>query len=76
MGKLWNRPDDVVAVAYGYLDGNGGEIDKVQVAEAYYKLQINRYADLTFDVQYQTEDYREERDKAVTTYGVRLNFSF
>lgn len=75
-GNWWKRPEDNVAIAYGYLDGNTDEINNVQVAEAYYKFHINQYADLTFDVQYQTEDYKKEEDKRVTAYGVRLNVAF
>ncbi len=76
-GKLWKHPNDNVGLALGYLDGNKkvSGIKNIKVAETYYQLQVNRYATLTFDVQYQYQTDERESLKALT-YGVRLNTTF
>jgi len=76
-GTLWGRKDDNVGVALAYLDGNKkvSGIKNNQVAEAYYKLQINEHSDLTVDLQYNLQKEKNEELKA-TVYGIRFNAYF
>ncbi len=74
--KLLKKPSEL-GLGLGYLWGNKkvSGIKSVKVGEAYYKITLNGWANLTFDVQYQ-----EQREISNTlgawVYGVRLNASF
>ncbi len=74
--KVLNK-ETTLGLGVGYLDGNTkvGEIKSVTTAEGYYKMDLTKWASLTFDLQYQYQD-EKERNIGAWVYGVRLNLTF
>lgn len=56
-GKGWGRDDDNIGLGYAYLQGGNTGLDKSQVAEAYYRIQLNDALGLTADLQYISDKY-------------------
>ncbi|MEW6675707.1 MAG: carbohydrate porin [Nitrospirota bacterium] len=76
-GKLWGRKDDVIGLGYAYLNGaDKGDIDCTNAVEAYAKLKIFEYSDITFDIQYINDDVKLGEDRDGFIYGIRLNAYF
>ncbi len=76
-GKLWGREKDEIGLGYAYLTGaDDSEIDKTNAFESYFKLQISKYNDISFDLQYINDSLKQESDKSGFVYGVRLNAYF
>ena len=76
-GFKFFRVPDSFGLALGYLDGNEkvSGIKNVKVGEAYYSVNLNEYALLTFDLQYQ-EQKQSDKNLGAWVYGVRLTASF
>ncbi len=76
-GNLWNRSKDIFAVGWAYLDGNPkvSGIKNSIVGEAYYKIPLTEYSDLTLDGQYYTEKHTDQ-SLGAWAFGLRLNVSF
>ncbi len=74
--ETFKKPSSV-ALGLAHLEGNKkvSGISSVDAAEAYYKIGLNKYCELTLDVQYQKQN-QEGGDIAALTYGVRFNASF
>ncbi len=78
-GKLWGRAKDEAGLGYAYLHGagdNDGDIKHTQVAEAYVRFQLNRFADVSVDLQYVQDEVRGEPDPSVWVIGGRVNAYF
>ncbi|MDQ7786377.1 MAG: carbohydrate porin [Thermodesulfovibrionales bacterium] len=76
-GKLWGRENDEIGVAYGFLDGAcGSDIDRTVAAEAYVRVQVSQFSDLTLDLQYIDDDLKMDADRDGFIYGVRANAYF
>jgi len=76
VGQAWGRPLDNIGVAYGYLDGGNLEIDRSQVAEAYYRLALRAQLWLTADVQYISEELDAAENAEGWVFGLRASFEF
>ncbi|NNJ96737.1 MAG: porin [Gammaproteobacteria bacterium] len=57
-GSLWGRQRDNIGIGYAYLSGGNLAIDRTNVAEAYYRWQLDKTFGLTADIQYQSDDYK------------------
>jgi porin len=76
-GTIWGRGDDEIGIAYAYLDGaEDSDIKHTQAAETYLKLALSDYNDITFDVQYLSDNVQHDEDSEGFIYGVRLNAYF
>ncbi len=76
-GKLWGREKDEIGLGYAYLTGaDDSDIDKTSAFEGYFKLQISKYNDISFDLQYIDDNLKQEHDRSGFVYGVRLNAYF
>jgi hypothetical protein len=75
-GRPWGRADDNIGLGYAYLDGANLDINRSQVAEAYYRFVINPYLALSADIQYMKDDLRHQEDPEGFIYGVRLTAEF
>ncbi|MEW6571673.1 MAG: carbohydrate porin [Nitrospirota bacterium] len=76
-GKLWGREDDEIGVGYAHLNGAcESDIDRTIAAEAYLKLKLSQFNDITLDVQYIDEDLKTDEDRDGFIYGVRVNAYF
>ena len=56
-GTAWGRHGDNIGLGYAYLSGGNLDIDKTNVAEAYYRWQLGQTIGLTADIQYQHDNY-------------------
>ncbi|OGW36585.1 MAG: hypothetical protein A2Y97_03505 [Nitrospirae bacterium RBG_13_39_12] len=76
-GKLWGRENDEIGIGYAYLTGaDKAEIDKTNALEAYAKLQITPFSDITFDVQYIRDDMNHDDNRDGVIYGIRAKAYF
>lgn len=76
-GSLWGREKDEIGVAYAYLNGaDKAEIDNTDAFEAYGKLQISDFSDITLDIQYINDNMKESDDRDGFIYGIRMNAYF
>jgi len=58
------------------LNGGSLNIDKSQVAEAYYRWQLGEMFGLTADIQYQNDDYKIDQGPHGWTYSLRVVTEF
>lgn len=76
-GKLWGREQDNAGIGYAYLNGaDEGDIDNTHSFEAYAKFQVTTFSDITLDIQYMADNYRQADDIDGFIYGVRINAYF
>jgi porin len=76
-GSLWGRENDEAGIAYGYLSGAcDSDIDRTIATEAYVKMQICQFSDITLDLQYVDDDLKTNEDRDGFIYGVRMNAYF
>ena len=75
-GKAWGRNTDNAAVAYAYLNGGNLDIDRTQVIEAYVRVQLMEFIQLTLDLQYMNDDLRGGNGPSGFIYGIRLYAEF
>ncbi|MEW6586193.1 MAG: carbohydrate porin [Nitrospirota bacterium] len=76
-GKLWGRENDEIGIGYAYLDGAcESGIDRTTAAEAYLKVKVSGYNDITLDVQYMDDDLKTGEDRDGVIYGVRMSAYF
>ncbi len=76
-GKLWGRKNDEIGIGYAYLTGaDEADIDNTNAIEAYTKFKISDFSDVTFDIQYINDNMKQEEDRDVFIYGIRLNAYF
>ena len=75
-GTALRLPSLVWGVAYGHLDGAGsaaGDIRETRVFESYARLTLNRFSDISLDVQYVRDELRAGPNPRVWVLGARLN---
>jgi porin len=63
-------------IAAGHLEGAGnkaGEVRATRVFESYVRLGLNRFSDISLDVQYVRDDVRDTPNPQVWVLGARLN---
>jgi hypothetical protein len=75
-GTAWGRNDDNIGLGYAYLNGGSLDIDKSQLAEAYYRWQLGEVLGLTADVQYTRDDYKTGTGPRGWTWGLRATAEF
>ena len=78
-GGPWGRGDDNIGIGYAFFDGGNTGLQRVQVAEAYYRLAMNDWFALTADVQYQDNTYQYVEagtDIDAWTWGMRAVVEF
>lgn len=75
-GTMWGRSDDEAGLAYGYLKGGNQYIDRTDVVEAYVRFTLNRYADITADIQYMKDDIQGASARKAWIPGLRFIASF
>jgi porin len=76
-GRLWGREDDEIGFGYAYLDGAcSSDIDHTVAAEAYVRVKVSQFSDLTLDLQYIDDDMKTDADRDGFIYGVRANAYF
>jgi porin len=77
-GGLWGRGDDNIGIGCAFFDGGNTGLQRVQVAEAYYRLVMNAWLALTGDVQYQDNQYDAGADTDIDawTWGLRAVVEF
>ena len=76
-GKLWGRENDEIGIGYAYLTGaDEADIDNTNAIEAYTKFKISDFSNVTFDIQYITDNMKHEEDRDGFIYGIRLNAYF
>jgi hypothetical protein len=76
-GKLWGRESDEIGIGYAYLTGaDEADIDNTNAIEAYTKLKISDFSDVTFDIQYINDNMKIDKDREGVIYGVRVNAYF
>jgi len=75
-GRLWQRPQDNIGIAYGYLEGGNTGIDRTHVFEAYVRFLLNDYFAVTADLQYQNEQLEEGGGPKGVIPGIRLTAEF
>jgi hypothetical protein len=56
-GQGWGRDDDNIGLGYAYMQGGNTGVDGSQVAEAYYRIQLNDALGVTADIQYISDKY-------------------
>jgi len=75
-GTAWGRDDDNIGLGFASLNGGSLNIDKSQVAEAYYRWQLGEMFGLTADIQYQNDDYKIDQGPRGWTYSLRAVTEF
>jgi hypothetical protein len=77
-GRPWGREEDNMGIGYAFFDGGNTGLQRVQVAEAYYRLVMNAWLALTGDVQYQDNQYDagDGTDIDAWTWGLRAVVEF
>ena len=75
-GKAWERYDDNIGLGYANLDGGNLDIEKSQVAEAYYRWQLTEVLGLTADLQYMQDDYKTGGGPRGWIFGLRATAEF
>jgi hypothetical protein len=66
----------VWGIAAGHLEGAGskaGEVRATRVFESYVRLGLNRFSDISLDVQYVRDEVRDTPNPKVWVLGARLN---
>lgn len=75
-GRAADLPTLVWGLAYGYLEGAGdavGDIRETRVFESYARLTLNRFSDISADLQYVRDKIRDGANPSVWVLGARLN---
>ena len=75
-GIMWGRTDDEAGLGYGYLQGGNQDIDRTGVFEAYVRFNLNRYTDITADIQYMKDDLQDASPRKAWIPGLRFVASF
>jgi len=75
-GQLWNRPDDEIGIAYGYLAGGNSDIVYSTVFEAYAKFSLCESANITLDIQSMRDELRNAPARTAIIPGVRFVFTY
>ncbi len=75
-GNAWGRNGDNIGVGYAYLNGGNLNIQRSQVAEAYYRWQLGEVFALTADIQYQHDEYKTATGPRGWILGLRAAAEF
>ena len=75
-GLAWGREDDNIGLGLAYVNGGNLDIEKSQVAEAYYRWQLGEVFGLTADIQYQKDDYKVSQGPSGWIYSLRAVAEF
>lgn len=75
-GNAWGRKGDNIGVGYAYLNGGNLNIQRSQVAEAYYRWQLGEVLALTADIQYQHDEYKTATGPSGWIAGLRAAAEF
>lgn len=73
---MWGRAGDEAGLGYEYLKGGNQGIDGTDVFEAYVRFNLNRYADITADIQYMRDDLQDASPRKAWIPGLRFVASF
>ncbi len=72
-GNGWGRDGDNIGLGFALLEGGNTGVDESQVAEVYYRLQVNDALGVTADVQYISDKY-EPTTQTLNPKGWVLGF--
>ena len=75
-GTAWGRDQETIGLACAYVVGGNLDLDKMLVAEAYYRWRLTELLHLTGDLQYQADDYRTGHAPRGWVYGLRAVVGF
>lgn len=77
-GALWGREQDNIGIGYGYLNQGSGDIDNTHIAEAYLRIILSEIVAVSFDVQYENDDYKTGTNDDVHGWvtGMRITAEF
>jgi porin len=75
-GSNWGRSADNIGLGYAYINGGNLDIDKSNVAEAYYRWQMGKVIGLTADIQYMKDDYKIGQGPSGWIYSLRATAEF
>jgi porin len=76
-GKIWGRKQDEIGIGYAYLPGaDKGTLDSTNAFETYVRFNVLEYADISLDIQYMADDYKQGEDIDGFVYGIRINAYF
>jgi porin len=75
-GAPWQRPQDNIGLAIGYLDGGNVGLRHTRVAEAYYRFVINDHLSLTADLQYMKDSLQDANGPEGLLFALRSTFEF
>ena len=53
-----------------------GDIDNTQAVEAYVKIQLCEFSDISLDAQYMRDKMKDEDNRSGFIYGIRMNAYF
>jgi porin len=75
-GKPWKRPRDNLGIGYAYLVGANQGVDRIHVAEAYYRFVMVDNLALTGDLQYLDETRKVGKSPRGWVFGLRAVANF
>jgi porin len=77
-GALWGREQDNIGIGYANLQGGNQDLDNIQLVEAYVRFGLNDTFALTFDIQYEDDNYNTGAGEDVSGWigGVRATAEF
>jgi hypothetical protein len=75
-GGGWNRDGDNIGLGFAHLRGGNLAVDSTDIAEVYYRWQVNALFGLTADLQYQKDTYKIGRGPSGWTFGLRAVAAF
>jgi porin len=75
-GISWNRLPDNIGLGLVYLEGDDRRMINTRIAEAYYRMVINTYLALTFDIQYMHDEYAQSAEAKGMIYSLRATLNY
>jgi len=75
-GSGWNRATDNIGLGFAHLRGGNLDVASTEIAEVYYRWQVNEVFGLTADLQYQKDEYKVGQGPRGWTYGLRAVAGF
>lgn len=70
-GVQWSRPNDKIGLAYAYLKGGNQDLQASRVLELYYSIFINRFANISFDIQHHHDKHIQQKNPHAWVFSTR-----
>jgi porin len=77
-GRLFDRPEMTIGVAYAYLDGiadSPGDVRDTRVWEAYARWNPSEKLGISLDVQHIADELRQAGDPSLWAIGMRAYYA-